>query len=279
VATSTVVTDAFGVTDAGRKRNHNEDQFLIAGLNKAILIEQTSLAQPDNERLMSESQGKLLVVADGMGGHGGGDIASSVAVDATLNYVLNIMPWFFRLDESQEDDLEEELKSALQRSHSSVRAAAEEEGRHPRMGTTLTMAYIVWPRLYVVHVGDSRCYLFRDSDLEQITTDHTLAEQLSEARDATEEKAPASRWSNVLWNAVGGDDDGPAPEVYKAKLEPGDLLLLCSDGLTEHVSNDELREQLRGASGNSESLAKELVQAANDGGGSDNITVIVARFG
>lgn len=276
---TTVAIEAFGVTDPGRKRDHNEDQFLIAGLNKAILIEQTSLAQPDNERLMSESQGKLLVVADGMGGHGGGDIASSVAVDATVNYVLNIMPWFFRLDESQEDDLEEELKSALQRSHDSVRAAAEEEGRHPRMGTTLTMAYVVWPRLYVVHVGDSRCYLFRDPDLEQITTDHTLAQQLTEVEDMGEEKAPPSRWSNVLWNAVGGDADEPAPEVYKAKLEPGDLLLLCSDGLTEHVSHDELREHLRGASADSESLAKELVQAANDGGGSDNITVILARFG
>lgn len=190
--------DAFEVTHPGQKSDRYEDQFLIADLNKSILIDQTSLSQPEHERLVSGSQGKLLVVADGMGGHGGGDIASSIAVDTILNYILNTMPWFFRLDEEHEDDLREALKTALQRSHASVRAAAKADGEHPKMGTTLTMAYVVWPRMYVVHVGDSRCYLFRDPELERLTKDHTLAEQMADEELISEEKAATSRWSNVL---------------------------------------------------------------------------------
>lgn len=273
---STAAVDAFGLTHPGRARSHNEDQFLIADLKKSILIDQTSLSKPDHARLMSGSQGKLLVVADGMGGHGGGDIASSVAVEATLQYVLNIMPWFFRLDEAHEDDLRDELKTALHRSHTRVRAAAEAEGKHPRMGTTLTMAYVLWPKLYVVHVGDSRCYLFRDPNLEQVTRDHTLAAQLAEDKSAGNQ-TPPSRFSNVLWNAVGGGVDEPAPEVYKSELEPGDTIVLCTDGLTEHVTDEELGQSLR-ESASPHTLAQRLVDRANEQGGADNITVIVAQF-
>lgn len=270
--------DAFGVTDVGKKRSVNEDQFLIASLSKSMLIRQTSLPRDEHERLVGTPRGTLLAVADGMGGHGGGDVASTLAVDVIMHYVLHIMPWFFRLDESYESDLTDELRAALDRSHRAVLDAAESsDSDHPLMGTTVTMAYVVWPRVYVVHVGDSRCYLFRKPDLEQITKDHTLAQQMIDKDMLDEDRAPDSRWSNVLWNAVGGGSDDMEPEVYKAKLEPGDAMVLCTDGLTKHVDDNEIRRILEKDSEASESV-ENLVNEANADGGTDNITAVVARF-
>jgi protein phosphatase len=270
--------DAFGLTDVGRKREVNEDQFLIAELSESMLIQQTSLAHADHQRLTGGSQGKLFIVADGIGGHGGGDVASSVAVDAVLGYVLNIMPWFFRLNESQEDDLLDELKAALERCQKSVKRAAEGEAGHPRMGTTLTMAYVLWPRLYVVHVGDSRCYLGRGSDLEQITTDHTMAQQLVDQSVMSAETAEKTKWSSVLWNAIGGGKEELSPEVYRAQLERGDTLLLCTDGLSRYLDESTLSDRLTGKKSRAQSVAQDLVAMANEKGGADNITVVLARF-
>jgi len=275
---SAVETDVFGLTHPGQERDVNEDQFLIASLSKSMLIHQTSLPQENHERLLGTPRGTLLAVADGMGGHGGGDVASSVAVDVMMHYVLNIMPWFFRLDDDNEADLTDELRAALERCHGAVREAAEsDESADPRMGTTLTIAYVVWPRLYVVHVGDSRCYLFRRPELQQITKDHTLAQQMVDENVLEAERAEGSKWSNILWNSVGGGSDDMEPDVYKAKLEKGDTLLLCSDGLTQHVDDRGLRELLR-SNKDSDTTVKSLVDAANDGGGTDNITAVVARF-
>jgi protein phosphatase len=251
---------------------------MVASLSKSMLIQQTSLPQDNHERLLGAPRGTLLVVADGMGGHGGGDVASSVAVDVMTHYVLNIMPWFFRLDDDNESDLTDELKTALERCHGAVREAAEaDESVDNRMGTTLTMAYVVWPRLYVVHVGDSRCYLFRRPELQQITKDHTLAQQMVDQDVLEEDRVEGSKWSNILWNSVGGGTDDMDPDVYKAQLERGDTLLLCSDGLTKHVDDDAIRPILE-RNDPAEKATKSLIDAATDGGGTDNITAVVARF-
>lgn len=196
--------DCFGLTDIGKVRTANEDQFLISDLVKSLLIHHTSLSHEDHTRLFGNSQGQLLLVADGMGGHAAGKQASTIAVESLARYVLNTMPWFFRLDESQENDRKEELIAALGECQRSIEVAAEANAENRGMGTTLTMAYINWPRMYVVHVGDSRCYLFRQSRLEQVTTDHTMAQQLVERGELTAEQAQASRWSHVLWNCLGG---------------------------------------------------------------------------
>lgn len=276
---SPVEIDAFGLTDPGKKREVNEDQFLVASLSKSMLIHQTSLPQSDHERLLGVPRGTLLVVADGIGGHGGGDVASSVAVDVMMQYVLNIMPWFFRLDEGTESDLKDELRAALERCQQAVQAAAKEKASDdPPMGTTLTMAYVVWPRLYVVHVGDSRCYLHRRRELQQITTDHTLAQQMADKDMLEEGRVEDSRWANVLWNSVGGGSDEMEPDVYKARLERGDTILLCTDGLTKHVDDAALGETLSKTDRKAQELVSTLVDAANAAGGSDNVTAVVARF-
>jgi protein phosphatase len=169
------------------------------------------------------------------------------------------------------------LKTALEECQKKIEVASEAAVVTRQMGTTLTMAYILWPRLYVVHAGDSRCYLLRGSRLEQITTDHTVAQQLVERGALSPQEAKESRWSSVLWNCIGGGSHDLSPDVYKATLHLGDTLLLCSDGLTRPVGDEEIRQALQ-QDGSAEAICRRLVDAANAKGGPDNITVAVARF-
>ncbi len=269
--------DCYGLTDRGRERETNEDQFLVADLSKSMLVHQTSLSHEDHTRLFGGSQGKLLLVADGMGGQAGGRQASALAVEGIANYVLNTMPWFFRLREGHEDDLSDELRAALEACQRRVEVAAAAQPERRRMGTTLTLAYLLWPRLFVVHAGDSRCYIRRGGRLHQVTRDHTVAQQLVERRVLGPEEAEESRWSHVLWNCVGGGTHELNPDVYKATLKLGDTLLLCSDGLTKVLPDERIGEVL-GQGASAEATCRELVSLANAGGGPDNITVVVARF-
>ena len=268
--------ESWGMTDPGKVRSTNQDQFLIADLVKTLRIDNTSLHLDSHRRLSGDSQGKLLLVADGMGGHSAGERASELALTTINKYVLNTMHWLFRLDAGREQDFESELKAALESCDKQIREEAALVPDERGMGTTVTMAYVIWPRMYVVHVGDSRCYIHRNSQIQQITTDHTYAEQLVEAGMLTPEKAESSNWSHVLWNVVGGSDSTIQPMVYKCELAKGDTILLCTDGLTRHVSDNELAMKL-----DSKASAKEtcerLVAAANAAGGRDNITAIVAR--
>jgi serine/threonine protein phosphatase PrpC len=269
--------DCFGITDVGKVRPANEDQFLIADLNKSMLIHQTTLSHEDHTRMFGNSQGKLLVVADGMGGHSEGKRASSIAVQSLSNYILNTMPWFFRLRTDEEADLKDELIAALHQCQQSIEVAAGNHTECRGMGTTLTMAYVLWPRLYVVHAGDSRCYLLRAGRLEQITTDHTIAQQLVQKGALLPEEAAASRFSHMLWNCLGGGTHDLTPDVFKATLQLGDTLLLCTDGLTGRVTDKQITEILTRPL-TAEQACQQLVAAANDAGGTDNITVIVAHF-
>ncbi len=269
--------DCCGMTDVGRVRQSNEDQFLIADLNRSMLVHQTSLSQEDHTRLFGGSQGALLLVADGMGGHAAGEQASTIAVQTLEHYMLNTMPWFFHLQQCQESDLQDELKAVMEACQRSIEAAASARPERHGMGTTLTMAYILWPRLYVVHVGDSRCYLFRPPKLGQLTTDQTMAQQLVERGVLAAADASQSRWSHVLWSCLGGGSQDLSAQVYKAVLTAGDTLLLCSDGLTTHLRDEQLLPLLRQA-GSASEICRHLVAAANEAGGTDNVTTVVARF-
>lgn len=274
--------DVHGATHVGRRRPDNEDQFLIADLKKSLRVYQTSLGLDHQTRLFGGSQGKLLVVADGMGGHQAGSRASTIAVDSVATHVLNTMRWLFRLDEGGEDDFEGELKTALEHCQAMINSESEAIPQRKGMGTTLTMAYVIWPRMFVVHAGDSRCYLSRNSNLEQITRDHTVS-QLYREKMETPAKGQAPQdpdlqgFGNMLWNVLGGETDDLLPEVYRARLELGDTLLLCSDGLTKHLSDQQIQQQLD-HDDPAEQICQRLIDEANERGGSDNITVVVARF-
>lgn len=267
--------DCFGLTDRGRVRGHNEDQFLIADLDRSMLVRQTSLDTDDHTRLRGGPWGHLFVVADGVGGAAGGRRASGLVVKTLTRYVLHTMPWFFRLRPDGEDDLGDELRAALEACRDAVAAAAVQPGLG-QMGTTVTLAYVLGPRLYVVHAGDSRAYLARGGKLFPLTRDHTVAQAMADRGTLTQEEADKSRWGRVLTKCVSAAEGRVAPDVHKVRLRAGDTLLLCTDGLSKSVSDERVAGLLAG--GTSEDAARRLVAAANDAGGEDNVTVVVARF-
>ena len=242
---STLLFDAndfsrsFGVTHPGRVRKLNQDQFLIAQLTKSMLVTSTSL-QLDN-RLYGDPQGEVLLVADGMGGHAAGEQASRLAIGHLVGRLLNSMHWFFQDDDDSEKEkvFIENLRELLKDAHARILMESAQNAEQRGMGTTLTMAHIVGSQMYVVHAGDSRCYLIRRGETEQLTTDHTLARQMVESGGLNPEDEADSKWSNVLWNVLGGQADGDlTAEVYRVDLRPGDCIVLCSDGLHRYLKHD-----------------------------------------
>ncbi len=278
--------DCSGLTDIGRKRPTNEDQFLISDVCKSMRVHQTSLALDHQTRLFGDTQGTLLLVADGMGGHEAGERASQLAIDGVVDYTLNRLGWFMlegcETDEDFEDQLKEALISCQKKIDREVAAIPQRRG----MGSTLTMAYIIWPKMFIVHVGDTRCYLLRDGKMQLLTRDHTLADlasemdrsrQESEQMDEDEPAHEQRPFANVLWNVIGGDGDDPHPDALAIELAFGDALLLCSDGLSNHLNHRQISEVMRKDEG-AAYLCQQLIDAANAAGGSDNITAIVCRF-
>lgn len=274
-----VELDTAGATHVGRRRTRNEDAFFIATLQRSMVVHDAS---PPAARgwLAGRPAGTLLVVADGMGGMGGGELASRVAVETVTEYLLNVMPWatrradanFGRGSSVSLPDVREQLSSALVVGDATVKRTGATSGT-PQMGTTLTAAWISWPLLYVAHVGDTRCYLFRQRRLMRLTTDHTLAQKFAEEGSPAQQVPDA--WHNVLWNSLGGSDELPQPQIGKHPLEVGDTLLLCSDGLTKHVSDEQMSALLGSESSNAR-RCEQLIALANEAGGSDNITVVMA---
>jgi serine/threonine protein phosphatase PrpC len=268
--------DTAGRTHVGRVRRVNQDQFLVAALHKVIDIHDTSLPEQYRHRFESGARALLLLVADGVGGGPSGERASSVTLDAIMRYVTESMRCFYKLDEQASPDLLHELAISVERSHAAVHAQAAERPEDLGMATTLTMAHVLWPTAYVVHIGDSRCYRLRAGVLEQITRDQTLSQALVDAGALSEEQAEQSPLSHVLMQAVGGVTE-LEPALSRTDLAMGDTLLLCTDGLTKHVQRDEMTRILVRADSAADACDR-LIAAALAGGGSDNVTALAARF-
>jgi protein phosphatase len=269
---------AHGATHVGRRRVRNEDAFFVGKLQRTVFAQDTNLTDHQASWMTGASEGWLLMVADGMGGQGSGDLASRAAVVAVLEYLCNVMPWVVgnALDPGVLLlGVREHLARAVSVGERTVRQEATRPDASAHMGTTLTLAYILWPHLFVAHVGDSRCYLLRDEQLTRLTTDHTMAERL--AVEGVRDIDASSPWRHVLWNALGADEAAAEPEISHIELGEQDQVVLCSDGLTHHVDDGLLREYLVAGMPVAQS-ADRLIAAANEAGGSDNITVIVARF-
>jgi serine/threonine protein phosphatase PrpC len=274
--TGEVRVEAAALTDIGHTRDSNEDAYLIATLQRSMhVLDASPVARG---WFQGEAMGTLLVVADGMGGQGGGSLASSTAVHAVADYLLNCMPWAkispadLRSRVSQ-TGLRAQLSSALVMTDKSVKTTAAQSST-PRMGTTLTVALVLWPAMYVAHVGDTRCYLMQSGRLRRVTTDHNLAQRYAdESPNAVD---PPAHFQNILWNALGGTSGLPKPEVHKLLLEPDATILLCSDGLNKHVSDAGIDRILRGP-GSCAARCAMLVEEANAAGGTDNVTVVLAQ--
>lgn len=273
-ATSMHAIDVAGRTDVGCVRAQNEDTFLIADLGRWLEVRETSLAVPEAQRRIAGPKGTLMMVADGMGGHGGGEVASAVAVDMVAQFALYAMPWVTQPDEPAEEELLRKLGGAMTQCQERLeQVALRKRIHHYQPGTTLTIAYALWPKLYVAHAGDSRLYLYRDGELAQITTDHTVGQALRESGAI----AGPSRFDHVLVNVVGGGGERVHAEAHSLRLAQGDRVLLCSDGLTGHVGDKRIADELRTAP-RAEVACERLIEAAKAGGGLDNVTVVVARF-
>jgi protein phosphatase len=264
-----------GHSDKGMVRPTNQDQFLIAELTKALHVIQSSLSRPGVQ--YSNERGHLLLVADGVGGQRGGEQASALAVGTIEDFVLNTLKWFFHLQSSEERNVLREFQSALRAADARI---FDETSQHPElrgMGTTLTMAYNLGPQLFVVHVGDSRCYLLRGQNLHRLTRDHTLVAEMVEQGALRPEEASAHRLRHVITNAVGGSEPGLRVEAHKVEMEAGDVVLLCSDGLTEMMDDGKIGAVLV-SEPDPQRACKSLVDQTNALGGKDNVTVLVARF-
>ncbi|MEO1618420.1 MAG: protein phosphatase 2C domain-containing protein [Planctomycetota bacterium] len=269
--------DTFGLTDVGRKRSNNQDQFLIAELSKSMLVSASSLDQFREGRFFGGVQGQILLVADGMGGHAGGEKASSLVLEHLIGRLLNSVHWFFQSETDSEAEFVSSLKSLFRDAHARVLSESQEDQSVAGMGTTLTMAYLHWPKMYVVHAGDSRCYLIRDGVAKQITKDHTLARQMVEAGGMKPEDEATSRWSNVLWNVLGGNSDRELlADVHRVDLQENDSVFLCSDGLYRYFSAEEIAETLM-QDQDASVTCKKMVSMANERGGEDNVTVVVSH--
>jgi PPM family protein phosphatase len=267
----------FGLTDRGRVRQKNEDQFLVAELQRVLLVGQSSVDGLNGARLGDSSQGWLLMVADGMGGLQHGELASSIVIEGMVRYAFAVMPWLIRYSQASERELAEALREALDQTSQMIRATADTHGLDRRMGTTLTLAYVTWPQLHIAHVGDSRCYLFRSGALSRLTRDHTLAERLARENALPADAVQRSQFRNVLLNAVSGSGDAMSVELHSLELTPGDQLLLCSDGLHGQLSDQQIVQHLSRPA-DVETVASDLVTASNAAGGADNVTVVLAQF-
>ncbi len=249
--------ESFGTTDVGRKRAHNEDSLSI-----------------------SDDLG-LYLVADGMGGHNAGEVASSTAVETVTSFVhrftgdkdvtTSLSP---DTEISQKADV---LVSAVRLANRQVSIRAREKYEYVGMGTTIVAIFIEEDTAHIANVGDSRAYLIRNSKIKQLTTDHSWINEQIQKQIIPKEDARNHRWRNVITRALGNKPDVEI-DLVSVDLKSGDLLLLCTDGLSGMLEDNEQFQIISRSKGNLEKACKDLINAANERGGLDNITVILLKF-
>jgi protein phosphatase len=218
-----------------------------------------------------------MVVADGMGGHAGGEVASRMAIGTLVRMVLDVPDWIMNLDEANAPRVMERMIHYYRGVDRALAAHAEAHCELAGMGTTMTIAYSIGANLFLAHVGDSRCCLFRDGSLRQLTRDHTQAQRLADAGVLTREEVATSRLRNVLTQALGAADPALEVEMAQMQLRAGDRVLLCTDGLTDMLEGAAIATVMAQAAPPA-ATCKTLIDLALERGGRDNVTVIVADY-
>lgn len=267
--------DLFGLTHTGRVRTENQDHFLLATVQPQVVVHATSLPDlsalaPSPDRLAT-----VLLVADGVGGTAAGSVASRLATEAVARCVATAMRCYHGAESPDESGFIEALRGAALGAHEAVKheSTAVQDGRS--MATTLSLAVVVWPWLYVIQVGDSRCYVYRGGELRQITRDQTVAQDLVEQGVLPRDRAKHSPLGHMLSSAIGASE--ARPEITRVDVrERGSVILVCTDGLTRHVSDAEIAAHL-GRMTSSEQVCHALLDLALERGGRDNITLVVGR--
>lgn len=263
-----VIISVFGKTDVGRTRDHNEDTFLVADLSRRI-----ASLQPDVREHAVGPRGSLFVVADGMGGAAAGEVASKMAVDQIFSHMTTVWP---EDGEVSAQRFAYRMKEAVELANNRIHGHAREHPDVRGMGTTATVAGVFGSDLYLAQVGDSRGYLVRNGVTTQLTKDQSLMQRLVEAGEITEEEAEHSDRRNIILQAL-GPDPRVKVDLTIQPLRRGDVLLLCSDGLSGQVRKDEIAG-LVAEQPDLVNLCARLIEVANERGGPDNITALAARF-
>jgi protein phosphatase len=267
-------TDFHGVTHVGNVRKVNQDHFLICQLEKRVRVFETSLPDDDAFSPAGERMAFLAMVADGVGGGSKGEAAARLALQAVTQYVALSMKSYYTLDHTDEQAFLDELQEAAWKGHARVVAEAEGDPDLRDMATTLTLWLAVWPKAYLLQVGDSRFYTYANGELTRLSRDQTMAEELIDQGVLTRSRAFRTRWANVLSSSIGGKQT--APVVTQMDQRWGSIYLMCSDGLVKHVPDERIAERL-GEMTSAKQVTEALLQDALDAGGSDNITIIVGR--
>ena len=249
------VLEIASCTDPGMVRSHNEDS------------------------IATDAAHGLVVLADGMGGYNAGEVASGMATNVIVTEMRQV------LESTQPNQIDPRtnqtiaarlLREQVLRANSSIYQAAQNQPQYAGMGTTLVASLFYDNRVLVAHLGDSRLYLMRDGELRQVTRDHSLLQEQIDSGLLTVEQAKNAQHKNLVTKAL-GIDPSVEPEIHEYATRPGDIYLLCSDGLCDMVEDEEIGATLRALGANLKLAAQQLVQMANDNGGRDNVSVILVR--
>ncbi|MCU0959689.1 MAG: protein phosphatase 2C domain-containing protein [Pirellulaceae bacterium] len=256
-------------SDVGRVRKQNEDHFVVVRRSRGRCILSTNLPGPCP--VFPEEYAHVLAVADGVGGHSHGEFASQLALETALELAGNATSWVMRVTDLEAVQMRARIEAYAQHLQETLRSYIDAYPHLRGMATTWTCAYVVPPYAIVSHVGDSRAYLSRGRQLHQITRDDTVAQELS---DAGVPREAIMRFRHVLTCSLGGDAGPVSVKIYPCSLQPGDRLLLCTDGLSDVVSEATIQETLD-RERDPQSACDKLIQQTLDQGAPDNVTVIV----
>jgi serine/threonine protein phosphatase PrpC len=274
---TTALRVRFGaVSHTGKVRPKNEDHYLVSQFSRKQKILTTNV--PDDQ--IPEHIGDdaySMIVADGMGGMAAGDVASRLAITTGLKLFQKSPKWGFKINRKEARELLERVNAYLGEIDLAITQQSEGNRKFFGMGTTLTAAYSIGVDLFIIHVGDSRAYLFRNGVLCQLTRDHTVAQAMADAGYIAPEEVRRHNKRNVLTNFLGGHYGKVKADVRWLRLADGDRLLLCSDGLPDMVDDSSIGRIL-GARDKPHDAAQSLVEEALKRGGKDNVTVLIARY-
>jgi protein phosphatase len=273
---SLVRVDVSALSHVGLVRETNEDQYLVARLTRRLESMLTSLPAGDVPEIADEVN-YVMAVADGMGGHAAGEVASRLVLSAAVSLALEVPDWAFKITEGGLPAVERRARQLVQQVGSILIERADQDPALHGMGSTLTAVRSYGRDLLIVHVGDSRAYMCRGGRLHKLTRDHTYVQMLLDTGQlASKEEAPP-RIRHVLVNVLGGSTEHVDVDVDLVKLEDGDRLLLCSDGLTDLVDDETIAALLTKAPSSHDACAS-LLALALERGGRDNITVVAAVY-
>lgn len=261
--------DVAGLTDRGKVRRRNTDQLLIAELNKSVIIRSSTLSTEREKRLAAATVGHLMLVADGWRNSGVAERVDDFAVFTSVEYVMALLPWFFEAVKGA-GDASVKLHELIDNTSASLRPSADDSSSIVASAVTMTIALLVWPAVFVVHRGTSRLYLLRGRNLHNLTADGAPRSKQS-AAELPSHGLRALRSQLALTTPM-----GVRMHVHQATIAHGDTMLLCTDGLTTGVTDEQIAQVLR-EDRPADSACLSLIHAANDAGGVDNTSVIVAR--